>query len=72
MENNKFEKGDIVYHKVNGLRMVVLAAGETHLSCRFVSPSGQFLENEFLAWELSDKGIDGEFPLYQLKSYQAK
>lgn len=65
---NPFKPGDIVFHKANNLRMVVLATFESSCSCRYVSAAGQFTKMEFSIQEISATKFDDTLIIYQLES----
>lgn len=50
---DQFNPGDIVYHKVNNLRMVVLSSNATYATCKYVSAYGNYEESNFQVFELS-------------------
>ena len=54
---DQFNPGDIVYHKVNNLRMVVLSITEIDASCQYVTSSGIFFETKFKLFQLSKTPI---------------
>lgn len=64
MSEQTFQPGDIVYHKANNLRMVVLSSGENYTSCRCVNINGTYDEINFKPFELSKSPIfDNEVPV---------
>lgn len=73
MKNEKLTAGDIVYHKANNLRMVVITVQETAIRCRYVDKFGKFQLDNFLPIELSKTTIgDTNFPaIHQLESKEA-
>lgn len=69
MSNENFESGDIVYHKINYLKMVVgdTRADKTYVDCIYINPSGSFVEKPFLKVELLKNLPDGEDEVLQMK-----
>ena len=68
MAEETFKAGDIVYHKVNNLRMVVLRVANHIVVCRFINPSGNFDNKEFNSFELAKNSPSNEMVTYQLES----
>lgn len=68
---NPFNPGDIVFHKVNNLRMVVLRSLTKSCVCRYISASGQFSEMDFEIVELNAKYDEHIEVTYQLDSKKA-
>ncbi|MEJ5143971.1 hypothetical protein [Sphingobacterium sp. MYb388] len=58
MEENQFKPGDIVYHKANNLRMVVIGIKGDQSNCRFVEKAGVFKNDLFFNIELSNTPLD--------------
>jgi hypothetical protein len=58
MEQNQFKPGDIVYHKANNLRMVVIGIKGDQCNCTLVEKSGVFKNDLFFNIELSETPID--------------
>jgi hypothetical protein len=53
MANQEFKNGDVVYHKANNLRMVVISADDDGTTtCRFVAANGEFSKFIFHNCEL--------------------
>jgi len=72
MEENKFQLGEIVYHKANNLRMVINGfSNENAVVCEFINRSGNIVQDTFSIHVLSnhpteDAGIDGITVHYSL------
>lgn len=55
-----FQTGDIVYHKLNGTKMIVTREGfSNYWYVRYEIGEGQMFEDDFLASELSKEPIPG-------------
>ncbi|WP_454880624.1 hypothetical protein [Sphingobacterium detergens] len=53
MANQEFKNGDVVYHKANNLRMVVIEAEDDGVTtCRFVDSKGEFSKLIFFNCEI--------------------
>lgn len=57
MTENQFQPGDVVYHKANNLRMVVMSVKENSIHTCFVIPNGIYKYDSFAPIELSKKPI---------------
>lgn len=53
MADQKFKVGDVVYHKANGLRMVVIEVRVDEVKCRYINADGAFDKFGFLSDELT-------------------
>lgn len=53
MAEQEFKVGDVVYHKANGLRMVVIEVRGTEVKCRYINAEGAFDKFTFLIEELT-------------------
>ncbi|WP_312331957.1 hypothetical protein [Sphingobacterium sp.] len=52
MAETNFKAGDIVYHKANNLRMVVISNRDTYVKCRYINANGSFTLGDFVDIEL--------------------
>ena len=59
MENQVFKPGDVVFHKANNLRMVVLEVDGEFISCKLVNALGHFIKDNFSSIEISLKSDIG-------------
>lgn len=67
MTEDQFQPGDIVYHKVYDLKMVVIyLSSETKVHCRFISARGGFTSEDFYNIEVTKDTPD--FIQSQLRS----
>jgi len=57
MSENTFKQGDIVYHKANNLRMVVMSVEEEHVYAKYVGIDGRYDIISFVHFELSKAPI---------------
>lgn len=53
MAQESFNQGDVVYHKANNLRMVVVEANDTKIRAVYVEADGSFKEAVFQHFLLS-------------------
>lgn len=56
-KSQEFKAGDVVYHKANGQRMVVIESNDSSCSCRYQAPNGDLLNGKFYNVELSLRPI---------------
>lgn len=57
----EFKVGDIVYHKLNNLKMVIIAdPSSQEFSCRYIGKDGDFHKADFRSEELTKDGTSGE------------
>lgn len=68
MAEQEFKNGDVVYHKVNNLRMVIISTSEYFVDCRYVTASGNFTEMSFYKLELKSETSKGEIIRSQMES----
>jgi len=68
MAEETFKPGDIVYHKINNLRMVVIRSSGEAINCRIIRPSGTFDTEDFKAFEVSATPLVDEFITFQLEA----
>lgn len=71
MAETTFNPGDIVYHKANNLRMVVISANDAVIKTEFINAKGDFAQDSFAKTAVSTKPIleePGVKALYQLES----
>lgn len=53
MSTEEFKPGDIVYHKANNLRMVVISKIEDKITCRYINKEAEFSTLRFYPFELT-------------------
>lgn len=58
MSETEFKPGDVVFHKVNNLRMVVTNVYNDGVTCTYLNHSNSFATGDFKACELSAKSIN--------------
>lgn len=58
MTETTFNPGDIVYHKANNLRMVVVSVSGSAIKVQYVTAYGKFDETVFIASSLSERPIE--------------
>lgn len=68
MTNQIFTPGDIVFHKANNLRMVVISCYEAHLTLQFVNTLGKFIQDDFPITVINRYYDDSLIILTQLES----
>lgn len=70
MSETNFKNGDVVYHKINYLKMVVTKDRlDEYINCVYINPAGNFIEHTFLKQELLNKLPDGKFAKSQMESH---
>ncbi len=57
MSESQFKKGNIVYHKANNLRMVIIGTKENESFCRYVDYNGKFVGEWYYNIEISREPI---------------
>lgn len=67
MSDQSFSVGDVVYHKANNLRMVLVKVNtDSTFECRYLNHENKFYEGQFRSCELSKRSIDELHKLYTL------